>query len=129
MWVPIRDQLANVRQSGRDFIFRNHFAVYADSFAKRDQMRGDEEAGPVFLGATDRIDHGADRALAVGAGDVNHPRVRKIDIQLANQPLDIFEAEFNAEALKAVEPGERLSVFNRWSRHSGPSHIHETEEK
>jgi hypothetical protein len=62
------------------------------------------------LRATDRIDHRADRAFSVGARDVNDARAAKIDIQFGNQTLDIFQAEFDPEALKAVEPGKRLGI-------------------
>src|SRR5258708_35671104 len=112
MRFPISDELPNTRQASRDFIFRDYFAVDADSFAKSDKVRGDKKTGPIFLGAADRIDHRADRALAVGAGDVNNAHVGKIDIQFSDQASDVFQTEFDPEALKAVEPGERLFVLH-----------------
>jgi hypothetical protein len=49
-------------------------------------------------------------------------------MQLGNQTLDIFQAEFDPEALKAVEPGEGFFVRSRrfppWR-----DHVHDTEEK
>src|ERR1700731_5076646 len=117
MRFPVSDELANIGQAARDFVFRNHFAVNANAFAKSNKVRGDEKAGPIFFGATDRVDHRTDGTLAVCAGNVNDARFAKIDMQLGNQSLDIFQPEFDAEALKAVEPGERLSV------------LHDTEEK
>src|SRR5436309_11536708 len=113
MWLPISDELSNIRQTGGDFAFRNHFVVHADSFAERHKVRGDKKSGPIVSCATDRIDHRADGPFAVGAGDVNDARVGKIDMQIGDQSLDIFQPEFDAEALKAVEPGERLSVIDR----------------
>src|ERR1043166_2056209 len=94
----------------RSFLFRNRFAVYANPFAKSDEVRGDKEAGPIFCGATDRVDHRADGGFCVWARDVDDPRIAKIDIDLGDEAPNIFEPEFDPEALKAVEPGERLFV-------------------
>src|SRR6266478_1276320 len=112
MRFPISDELPNTRQASRDFIFRDYFAVDADSFAKGDEVRGDKKTGPIFLGATDRIDYRADRPLAVGAGHVNDARVGNADIQFTDQASDVFQPELDPKALKAVEPGERLSVLH-----------------
>ena len=71
MRIPIRDQIANRGQTVGNRVLGNHFAVHANAFAKRDEVRGGEETGAISLRATDRIDHGADRAFAVCAGDVN----------------------------------------------------------
>ncbi len=60
MRLPISDELPNVGQARCNFVFGNHLAVDADSFAKSDKVRGDKKTGPIFLGATDRIDHRAD---------------------------------------------------------------------
>ncbi len=80
-------------------------------------MRGRKKPSPIFLRATDRIDHRADGAFAICARDVDDTRIVKIDVQLGDQPLDVFQAELDPEALKAVEPGERLFI------------IHDAEEK
>jgi hypothetical protein len=49
-------------------------------------------------------------------------------MQLDDEPLNIFQAELDPEALKAVEPGEGFFVRSRrlppWR-----DHIHDTEEK
>ena len=110
--LPISDELPNIGQGRCNFVFGNHLAVDTDSFAKSDKVRGDKKTGPIFLGATDRIDHRADRPLAVGAGHVNNARAAKIDMRLSNQTPNIFQPEFDPEALKAVKPGERLSVLH-----------------
>src|SRR6266404_6000972 len=110
MRIPIANESTNVCQTGGGITFRNHFAVHPDSFAKADEVRGGKEPGAIFCGAANRIDHRADRAFAVRASDVDDAGVSKIDIELGNQPANVFEAEFDAEALKAVKPGERLFV-------------------
>src|SRR6266705_3509423 len=138
MRLPICDQLANARQSRRDFIFRNHFTVHTDSLAESDEVRRDEEAGAIFPCPTDRIDHGADRPLAVCSRDVDDAWFSRsfrrgagngtrgacdlqINVQLADETLDVLQPELDPEALKAIEPGERLRVIDcRVSRRANP---------
>jgi hypothetical protein len=43
---------------------------------------------------------------------VDDPDAAKIDTKNGDEPLDIFEPEFDPEALKAVEPGERLWIVH-----------------
>ncbi len=43
---------------------------------------------------------------------MNNARAAKIDMRLSNQTPNIFQPEFDPEALKAVKPGERLSVLH-----------------
>ena len=94
-------------------------------------MRGYEQAGAIALRPTDEIDHGADGALAVCAGDVDDFgckalaaasawRLNKRRYNIIEQPLDIFETQFDPEALEAVKPGERLLVIQTCAR----CHIH-----
>ena len=71
MRIPIRDQIANRRQAVGNRILGNHFAVHTNALAKRDKVRGSEETGAISLRATDRIDHGANGAFAVCAGDMD----------------------------------------------------------
>jgi hypothetical protein len=54
-----------------DCLFRNHLPVYTNPFAKRDEVRGYEQAGAIALRATDGIHHGANGALTVCAGDMD----------------------------------------------------------
>src|SRR5436309_5825379 len=122
MRIPIGDQIANRGQSIGNCVLRNHFAVNANPFTERDEVRGCEEAGAISLRATDRIDHGANGAFTVCAGDVNYARRgyarrserRAFDTTAATtfveQPLRVFQPKLDTEALEAVEPGERLFV-------------------
>ena len=112
MRFPVCDEIANLSQRRRHRVLRNHLATQANAFTKSDEVRGGEQTGAIFLRATDRIDHGANRAFAVGAGDMNDARAGQIDMQLVDQPPDVFQSELDAEALKAVEPGERLPVVH-----------------
>ncbi|PYJ74016.1 MAG: hypothetical protein DME72_04340, partial [Verrucomicrobia bacterium] len=110
--IPISDEIANCIQAIRDCFFGNHFTIDANSFAERNEVRGGEQAGAIFLRTQDRINHCANGAFPIGSGDVDDPGAAEIDMELGDEPLDIFEPEFNPEALKAVEPGERLSVIH-----------------
>src|SRR5437016_11903030 len=110
MRIPISDQMANGGQAVGNRVFGNHFAIHANPFAERDEVRGREEAGAMSLRVTDRIDHGANGALAVCSGHVNDASSAKIHMQLGKESPDVFQAKLDAEALKAVEPGERLFV-------------------
>ena len=80
MRVPTGGEIPNRTQAGGDRLFGNHFAVDADSLAECDEVRGDEQAGAVPSGAGNRIDHGANRSLAVCAGNMDHARPAKIDM-------------------------------------------------
>src|SRR6266498_5108437 len=99
-----------------DRVFRNHFSVNPNAFAKRDEVRGCEQAGTISLCVANRIDHGANRAFAIRSRDVNDlecrgacAKRRAFDTNAATtfveQTLDVFQAELDSEALKAVEPG------------------------
>ena len=117
MRIPIGDQIANRSQAVGNRVRGNHFAIYANPLSERDQVRGCEEAGAMSLRATDRIDHGANGAFAVCSGHVNDASSAKIHMQLCKESPDVFQAKLDAEALKAVKPGERLFVSQRWLRH------------
>ena len=96
----------------RDFVFGDHFAIYPNAFAKSDEVRGSEKTGAISSGAADRIDHRANRAFAVCAGDMDDTGLAKIDIQFAEQALNVFEPELDPEALRAVKPGQRFPVIH-----------------
>ena len=91
-------------------------------------MRGYEQTRAIFLGAQDRIDHCADGAFAIRSSNVNDPAVAKLDLKRGDEPLDIFQAELDPEALEAIQPGERPFV-GRESRHGGLPDFHDTTEK
>jgi len=122
MRIPIGDQIANRGQSIGNCVLGNHFAINTNPFAESDEVRGCEEAGPISLRATDRIDHGANGAFTVCAGDVDHARcgdARRSERRpfgtnatttFVEQPLRVFQPELDPEALEAVKPGERLFV-------------------
>jgi len=110
--IPIGNETAKIGEAVCNFAFGNHFAVHADSFAKGDEVRGGKETGAKVRGAADGIDHRADGAFAVGAGDVDDPLTFSRNVQLAQQALDIFEPELDPETLRSVEPGQRLTIVH-----------------
>src|SRR5436190_22513208 len=87
MRIPIRDQITNRGQTISNGTLGNHFAVHTNPLAECDEVRGCEKAGPISLRATDRIDHGANGAFAVCAGDVDD-LPRKGDLQIAHGGLE-----------------------------------------
>ncbi len=104
MRVPIRDEIPYHCQAVGNCVLGNHFTIHSNPFAKRDEVRGYEQAGAIPLRATDGIDHGADGALAVCARDVDDFGCRGVrrgerlafDTNAATtfvqQPADIFQA-------------------------------------
>jgi hypothetical protein len=64
------------------------------------------------LRTQDRINHCANGAFSIRPGDVDDPGAAKSDTKDGDEPPDIFEPEFDPEALKAVEPGERPWVIH-----------------
>src|SRR5438874_12600226 len=92
-----------------DRFFRNHVAVYPNPFAKCDQVRRREQASAISLGPANRIDHGANGALAVCACHMNDLEGTGATT-FVEQPLDVFQAELDPEALQAVKPGQRFMV-------------------
>src|SRR5215468_6104392 len=71
MRLPIRGETPYHRQTVGRCALGNHLAIYANPFAKRDEVRGYKKAGAIAFGATDGIDDGTNGAFAVRAGDVN----------------------------------------------------------
>src|SRR6266566_6375127 len=120
--APIRDEIPYHRQAVGNCVLGNHFTIYANPFAERDEVRGYEQTGAITLRATDGIDHGANGALTVRAGDVDdlNRSVRgacapqALQAELVEQTLDIFQPQLNAEALQTIQPRERLFVGNLW---------------
>src|SRR5436305_5914698 len=128
MRIPIANEIANRRQAFGNRFLRDHFAVHADTFTKRDEVRGCEQAGAIFSCPEDRIDHRANRTFAVRSSNVNDPAVAKLDLKRGDEPLDIFQAELDPEALEAIQPDESLLV-GRESRQGRLSDFHSTTEK
>ncbi len=87
MRIPIGDEIANRVQTISNGVLGNHFAVHANAFAERDEVRRREKAGAMSLRAADRIDHGANGAFAVCAGYVDD-FPRKGDLQIAHGGLE-----------------------------------------
>src|SRR5437867_448912 len=71
MRIPIANAFTDFGETARDFVWGNHLAIYADAFAKTDEVRGGEQGRPVTGSTRNRIDESADGAFAVCPGDVN----------------------------------------------------------
>ena len=75
-------------QTIRDRILGDEFAVYANPFSERHEVRGYKQTGAISLRSTDGLDHGAYRAFAICAGDVND-FARSGGLQAAEAELEI----------------------------------------
>jgi hypothetical protein len=53
-------------------------------------VRGDKHTGPVTLGATNGIDHGANGTFSICAGDMDDLALTKSDIQFRDESPDVF---------------------------------------
>ena len=91
----------------------------------------------ITLGAADGVDHRADRAFAVCAGDVEDALPFRGNIQLAEDALNVLQSELDPETLRAVKPGKRILVgggesrppFDRLRANFGASRVHCVAEK
>jgi hypothetical protein len=124
--IPISDEIANCGQAIRDCVFGNHFAVYANAFAKGHEVRRREQTGAITLCPQDRIDHCANGTFAIGPSHMDDSGAAKIDMKRSDEPLDIFQPKFDPEALEAIEPSERFFIRQGRSRHFPPlrDHVH-----
>src|SRR5437867_991500 len=87
MRIPIGDQVTNRGQSVGSRLLGNHFAIEANPLPERDEVRGCKKPDAISSHATDRIDHCANGAFAVCAGDVDD-LPRKGNLQIAHGGLE-----------------------------------------
>ncbi len=68
-------------------------------------------AGRSVAGAAERrVDHGRDRSLAVGAGDVNRPERALRVAEASEQRLYVFETELDPELFEAEQVREMVQL-------------------
>ena len=91
---------------------RNQFPLDLDSLTEGDKVRRDEKPGPVVCRPTNGVGHCANRSFAVGPGNVDDARMAETDSDLGDEPPNVFQSELDSEALKPIEPGERLRVID-----------------
>ncbi len=104
---------ADLRQQlGADFL-GDHFPGNPHPLTVVHQMRRGEKPGPPAAGARHPVDHRADAALAVGAGDVRdaHPVFGKCEA-LFEQHARSLQAQFDPELLGAEQPIDCFLVFH-----------------
>ena len=126
MWFPVADHFADRSETFRNFFFGDHFAIDLNALAISDEVRGGEQSGVITLGAANGVDHRADRAFAVCAGDVEDALPFRGNIQLAEKALNVLQSELDPETLRAVKPGKRILVGGG---DSGLSRVHCVAEK
>ncbi len=88
-------------EGGGEIGDRDGLAVDADAFGGFDEMGRGVDAGADAGGAEGAFEHGADGALAVGAGDVDGAKGAVGQGEGGEEGLDEFEAEFDGFELVA----------------------------
>src|SRR5437667_9268772 len=111
MWIPGRNQIANLSEAAGDFVFRDHFTSDPDTFAKADKVRGGEKTSVMASGATNRICHGTNRAFPVRASDMDNLRW-KTQLQFSQQTPDILEPKFDSVTLGRIKPRQRFAIVH-----------------
>ena len=97
------EQRLQFRDEPDDFAFRNKLSVDLNPFAERNQMRRGEQAGAQACCAVNAFEHGAGRAFAVSAGDVDEA---EFFLRIAGERGEftrVLQPEIRAEHLQAVE--------------------------
>ncbi len=107
---PIGGELTKNLQSAPDCLLRNLPAINPNALAKVDEMRRSVEPGSASPGAEDRIQHRANRSLAVRARYVQKGEAFLRIAQAPKQASNIVEPKLDAELLCRIKPGERLFV-------------------
>jgi hypothetical protein len=106
--IPTGDQIADRGQRRSHIFFADHLAVDLNPLPKRDQVRRRKQASLQTRLAADRVEHRAHRSLAVGSGDVDEFQPGRIDAECTDQAPRIFQSQFDAVKLCAVEPLDGL---------------------
>ncbi len=110
--VPLARELAQPLDALTHVGLWNRRSIHADALAKRNEMRRSVQTGAKAGGPAKRIEHRADRSLAVGAGNVQKERReaarRVVEVQLGQQPPHVVEAQLDARELRRVEPAQGI---------------------
>ena len=107
----MRPALAELVEAGQDLrggIPRNHVPVDKNPFAKVAEVRRCVEPGSEAGCADDGIQHRADRAFAIGPGDMEDPEAVLRISEVIEKPSGVVQPELDAEELRVVEPRQRL---------------------
>ena len=113
--IPLLDERADLGEPGGDFVFADHFAIEPHAFAEGHEMRRGEKARLQTGGAAARVEHRADGAFPIGAGDVEKLRRFRpghADAERDGETLDVFQSEVDAVELRGVEPRDGLFVIH-----------------
>ena len=89
---------------GADFVGGEGLAVDLDAFAEEDEVGGSIHAGGATGAAVDGLEYGADRALAVSAGDVDDGAGEFGVAEAGGEQLEAVDTVFGADLL--LEAGE-----------------------
>ena len=97
------------RQAGEGFV-GNGSSIDADAFVESDEVGGGVEADATAGGAMDGVQHGADRAFAIGAGDVDEAEGFVGIADQAGEMARGLQSGLEAELLEREQVGQCLGV-------------------
>src|SRR3989442_9978206 len=86
----------------------------ADPFLRPDKVGRSVETCREARGAEDRLQHGGDGALAVGAGDENRGERALRVTENGAEAAAVLQTELHAELLEVVQPGQPLFAAQRY---------------
>ena len=112
---PVKDRLQFGKQGGK-VIVGDRLLVDLDPLRVGDEMRFGHQPDPVASRLQDRGEHGADRPLPVGPGDMNTLEEVVRIAHCLEQSLGPAQPELHAKAPQRIQPGERLRVVHTWPR-------------
>ena len=103
-------------EKGREVILRDRPLVNLDPLGVRNEVGLRHQADAIAGRLQDAGQHGADRALAVGAGDVD-PLEQVLRIpERVQQGVGPLQSELDAEATERGQVVERFLVVHAWPR-------------
>jgi len=104
------DQLTNVLDAAGNVVVLDRLALNSNTLIEPHEVGGGEETAPEAAGATNRIQHRADRPLSVGPGHVQEIQPVMWIVHLRQETANIGETEFDPPVLSPVEPRQSLAI-------------------
>lgn len=102
---------------GDDFRLGEQAAIHLHAFAEFHQVRRGVEPGAPAGGVQDGVEHGRDRTLAVGAGNVDHRIAALGVVECRGEPAHPVDAKLRPIRLEGVEVSGDRRIVGVWFNH------------
>jgi hypothetical protein len=106
--IPCLCGVAQAAEAISCFLFGNLHPIHSDAFAEIDKVWRCVETRSMACRTQARIQHGADRALAIGSGDMKKTQALMRIPDGSEQTMCIVEAELDSSELGIVQPIQRF---------------------